>query len=951
MTLASLPRWLALTGLVLLFSASAAAPLLRAAALPPDLRFRSIVTARVSVHFHQGIEPQARLAAALADEILADLEARYRTRVGRIQIVLADQSDDANGLTMVFPYPLVRLTIAASDGTDELGNYESWLRLLLTHELAHVVHIDMARGLARVGRHVFGRAPFLFPNGAAASWMVEGLATREETRGTAFGRGRDSGARMLIRMAALEDGFPREDQATAGRDRWPGGHAPYLFGEAFLRDLEGRFGTRTVPDLARAHAAWPLPYLDEITSLVVTRGSFADRWGEWARSTRAAAESEAAGLTARGLTPTTALTSRGVRQAGARFSPDGAWIAYTSGSLTRQPEIRVMSADGTSDRVVALRNGGSGLTWTPDGGALIFDEPDVHELFRFWSDLKVVDLATRHVRRLTRGLRAMDPDVTPDGRSVVFVRRTENGSELAIAALDGTLERDLTRSAPGTIWSKPRVSPRGDALVAARWAPGGFLDVLLLDLATGGLRQLTHDRAKDAEPTWSPDGGHVVFRSDRDGISNLYALRLADDAILRITRVLGGAFAPGLDPRAPEDVGHGAGSRLVFSSYSSAGYDLHETAVAFADLPPAEPFTDHFAPARPDPAPAPSAVRPYRPWSQLLPRYWMPYVGGSADATRFGVTTSASDPLLRHSYLLTVHRTRQSERWGFEGGYAYDRYRPTLFFTAKDVTDPMDDGLVRTRQVVLGASYPLSRSVRSSQSVGLAWRGEEQHFDGWQDYCPERKLSGLEASWTLSSVRQYPFTVSPVEGARLRVSAERELRALGSEASLLKLAVDGRTYLRIRETHALALRGGAATTLGERAMRRTFAIGGFPSGGLFDLYGARPAVLRGYPDGAFSGRHLVYANAEFRFPLVHPQRGLWSLPAFVRHLHGAVFVDVGQAWTGEFTGCRMKTGVGAALGADTFMGHVLPVTGMVGLARGLSEKGETRLYFRLGLAF
>jgi Tol biopolymer transport system component len=949
-TLALRLRRLGLLGVLLLAASPAASPA-RAASLPPDLRFRSIVTARVTVHFHQGIEPQARLAAALADEILADLEARYRTRVGRVQIVLADESDDANGFTLVFPRPLVRLTIAASDGTDELGNYESWLRLLLTHELAHVVHMDMARGLARVGRHVFGRAPFLFPNGAAASWMVEGLATREETRGTAFGRGRDADARMMIRMAALEERFPREDQATVGLDRWPQGHAPYIFGEAFLRDLEGRFGAETVPDLVRAHAAWPLPYLDEATSLVVTRGSFADRWGQWARSTRAAAESEAAGLAARGLTATTPLTRKGVRQTGARFSPDGTLIAYTSGTLTRQREIRVMAADGTGDHAVARRNGGTGLAWTPDGSALVFDEPDNHRLFRYWSDLKIVDLATRRVRRLTRGLRAADPDVAPDGRSVVFVRRTESGSELATAALDGTLRGDLTRSAPGTIWSKPRVSPRGDALVATRWVSGGFLDVILVDLATGRLVELTHDRAEDAEPTWSPDGVHVVFRSDRDGISNLYALRLTDSVILRVTRVLGGAFAPCLDPPTPEDVGHGSGSRLVFSSYSSSGYDLHEMRVALADLPQAEPFADPYAPSHPDPEPVTIAARPYRPWTHLLPRYWMPYLGGSSDATRLGVTTSGFDPLLRHSYVLTVHRTSQSGRWGFEGVYAYDRLRPTLFLAAKDVTDPMDDGLVRTRQVVLSASYPLRRSVRSSQALALAWRGEEQRFDGWQERCPKRRLSGLEASWTLGSARQYPFTVSPVEGARLRVSAEQELPALGSDASMLKLAVDGRAYLRVRGTHALALRGGAATTLGERQLRRTFSAGGFPTGDLFDLFGARPGVLRGYPDDAFSGRHLVYANAEYRFPLTHPQRGLWSLPAFVRHLHGALFVDVGQAWTGEFTGCQMKTALGAALGTDTFMGHALPVTGTVGLARGLSDKGETRIYFRLGLAF
>ena len=47
-----------------------------------------------------------------------------------------------------------------------------------------------------------------------------------------------------------------------------------------------------------------------------------------------------------------------------------------------------------------------------------------------------------------------------------------------------------------------------------------------VDAATGAAR-LTRDRAKDVEPAWTPDGEYVVFRPDRDGISNLYACRLA----------------------------------------------------------------------------------------------------------------------------------------------------------------------------------------------------------------------------------------------------------------------------------------------------------------------------------------------------------------------------------------------------------------------------------------
>src|SRR5262245_15138258 len=144
--------------------AALAAPALQAASLPPRLRFRSLSTHRVTVHFHQGLEATAREAAALATEILDAHTARYRVRVPRVQVVLVDASDDPNGYAVPFPYPLVQVRAAAPDGSDDFGNYESWLRLVLVHELAHVVHLEEAHGLFGVGRKLFGRAPFLFPN-------------------------------------------------------------------------------------------------------------------------------------------------------------------------------------------------------------------------------------------------------------------------------------------------------------------------------------------------------------------------------------------------------------------------------------------------------------------------------------------------------------------------------------------------------------------------------------------------------------------------------------------------------------------------------------------------------------------------------------------------------------------------------------------------------------------
>ena len=357
-----------------------------AASFPPHLRFRSVSTERVTVHYHQGLEPLARQAATVAEEILVRHEAHYGWKVGRVNLVVADVEDDPNGFATPLPYPLVNVRMAAPRGADDFGNYDDWLRLVLTHELAHIVHLDQAHGIIGFGRKVLGRAPYLFLNFTTPGWMIEGLATYEETEGPAFGRGRNPDTRMVKRMASLEGDFLREDEAALGLDRWPQGNAVYLFGEGFLRDLSQRYGPDVLPRLARVHSGRPLPYLDERTSRMVTGESFHAQWRIWRDESRREFDEEADAIRARGLTESTALTTLGIRQSGPRVSPDGEWIAYTRRTLTRFRAIHLMRRDGSGDRRLVLRNGGSGLGWTPDGSAARLrrarDLPDVQHALR-----------------------------------------------------------------------------------------------------------------------------------------------------------------------------------------------------------------------------------------------------------------------------------------------------------------------------------------------------------------------------------------------------------------------------------------------------------------------------------------------------------------------------------------------------------------------------------------
>lgn len=913
-----------------------------AASYPPWLHFQTISTPRVSVHFHQGFELQARQAATISTELLDFYESRYGQSVGRVHVVIVDADDSPNGFATPVPFPLVTIRAVAPDGSDDFGTHEDWLRLVLTHELAHTVHLEQAHGLWRFGRTILGRAPYLFPNTFAMSWMVEGLATFEETEGTAFGRGRNPDSQMVLRMAALEDRFPTEDQAIYALDSWPGGQTPYLFGEAFLRWLTEKGGDDTLPRWAKQHSTQIIPFLDGRTSSKVTGVGLHAQWKAWEADVTTAFEREAALRRDEGLTPSHTLTHRGIRQVFPRFSPDGEWLAYTSRTLTDFPELRVMRVDGSEDRRLVLRNGGSGLSWTPDGQEIVYADLQVHRTFAVFNDLSIVDVESGRIRRITRGARAYDPDVSPDGGTIAFARKMGDRSELFTVPTEGGETRAVTASESGTEWSGPRWSPDGGALVAARLLPGGHLDVVRVEPATGQVETLTDDRAKDVEPEWTPDGRHVIFRSDRDGISNIYALEVAGGGLVRLTNVLGGAFEPSVSPD---------GRSVAFADYSAEGFDVHVAPLDLSEASQAAPFVDPYPRARPAPEPTEEPVHGYRPWTMLWPRFWTPWLELGDSQNRMGLATGGSDALFRHVWgfrALYGDETRHVDTSAF---YVYDRFRPTILLTAQDKVDPLREGEIRTRSFNAQISYPLRRTLRSAQTLAVAYRWErDETFRGGA--LDRLDVGGIETSWSLNTARTYPWSISPTDGGRLRLAWLREAEALGSDVSLDKLTGDGRAYMRVfGKRDVLALRAQGGTTYGEEEFQRSFSVGGYPDSSIFDLVRTNLAVLRGYPDNAFTGRRFVAANLEYRFPLFSPQRGWRSLPLFLRHLRGTLFVDTANAFTGEFRVDDLKTAAGASLGFDTAVGYAVPFTAEFTVARGFDELGDTRFYFRLGLAF
>ena len=112
-----------------------------------------------------------------------------------------------------------------------------------------------------------------------------------------------------------------------------------------------------------------------------------------------------------------------------------------------------------------------------------------------------------------------DPQVSPDGSRVVFVKVTVNSAktnyDTSLWMVSTTGSEEPTRLTAGTRDYTPRWSPDGRSLAFARSAeaPGSFSQIYLLPMKGGEAFQLTNVARGAGGPVWSPDGKWIALGS------------------------------------------------------------------------------------------------------------------------------------------------------------------------------------------------------------------------------------------------------------------------------------------------------------------------------------------------------------------------------------------------------------------------------------------------------
>jgi hypothetical protein len=841
--------------------------------------------------FEQHLERLASYAESAYQKVASDLKHEIQFTIPLILYKTHSEFEQTNltqgfipeaALAFTEPYRN-RMVVPIDMPPDQLQG-------LITHELTHVFEFDL------IPRSLIQRD--------VALWVDEGLAEWE--RGIW-----DPLDLMYIRDAAVTDQVPKLSrsnyQPLSGREAYNFGHAGFEFIEArygkegirqFLYTLRKGILGGSVEDIFRQ-------------AFRTTPQEFDEAYDKWLKERfKPFRDKQRPSDYGKDLSPDQLQTPY-TQVFAVATSPSGEMIAAITGNRS-DGEADVVLLSARDGRVIKnLTKGYTGkyedlvvnFTALKMGRSVSIDPSGDHIAYfgrtgKGRSLILASVLSGQIVKRISIKLdETTSPCLMPDGRHALFTALKEGVSDIFMVDLETGELTNLTQDEFADF--DPQISPDGKLVVYSRRISANE-KLYAFPLADPSQKtQLTFGVFNDVTPIFSTDGRKVYYSSDEDdGIFNLRSLDLDTGAIAQFTDVLGGNMTPSpLRGRGP------GGDRLAFVTFFKGEYQL----VSKDLMEPMKEVDQRVESSR-------AALLDFQPdlLHQVVPEnkrrkklFEKLYLEGrppiniavSSSGDFFGGSQVAlTDVLGDQNFVFTAYALREFRNYQFDytnlgarfqyGLQAFDNTRffyPTYFIPNRGFDR---EGAFATQRYTGGSlfgQYPLDKFRRLQVNAGVI-NVRERYENPAVEQAARQAAEQAGVPFFLNNGLYVPIGASliqettrfsnfgPLDGSTFALSAQVGV------GELQRTTFDGdlRKYFRIGSTSTVfALRGRGFKSFGDEP--DIFYFGGNQE-------------LRGYPYLSFAGNEGFFANAELRIPLIN----IAATPiGIVGPLRGTFFFGIG----------------------------------------------------------
>ena len=535
------------------------------------VNWKSAETEHFLAHYPAEYRDRAEKAVSFAENVYDTLTNRYKIKLpGKVNLIF-DNALYSNGEANPV-YNMMHIWLTNWDF--KVRGSHSWMRDVVTHEFSHLISIQngsktplpwiqglqISKSDFLNEKNQFSAAMYI-PFMLMPFWFAEGTAQFESYRmGFDFW---DTHRDMLLRTAFLENKvLPLEFMEDFSEQALEAELGPYTQGFDMVRYIAEIYGEDAIPQLWKD--------MGKISNLTLS-GALSNRfkitekelYKNWKENRKEHYNK--------------IRNSLGEPVAGKKITKDVFYNEYISLANGNLYGLSNFGGDFFDGKVFELKDTvpaafekfklkkpylsqGMSIRQTPKGLLLAYvTYQNRDKNGRPYFDIAIADTLGNN-RLVTKFADAVYPDISPDGKQVVFARREKNGTRfyLSVASADtlGDYRDVVAPSGEEFNIFNPKFSPDGSQIVF------NYFDGTKRKIAS--LNDTIASSGDTRDPTWSLDGKSIYFSGDETGIFNIYKTDLQTKKTQRITNVLGGAFSPVADTNGLYYIGY---DRDGFSVY------------------------------------------------------------------------------------------------------------------------------------------------------------------------------------------------------------------------------------------------------------------------------------------------------------------------------------------------------------------------------------------------